>query len=90
MAIRQQGTVSSIYRIGEVVRHRKYLYRGLVLGQRRHPRRGQCHCDRSAGPNYDGPWYQVQLEGSGLCLYVPAAQLERDQSGRSMFNPLAN
>jgi len=90
MALRQHGTASSTYRIGEVVRHRKYQYRGLVLGQRQRPRHGRCHYDRSAGPGCAGPWYQVQLEGSGLCVFVPEGQLELDRSGRSLFNPLAN
>jgi heat shock protein HspQ len=78
-----------IYEPGQLVRHRRYGYRGVVVD-----------CDTSCEandnwysknqtqPNRDQPWYHVLVDGTATCTYAAAENLEVDLSPLPIEHPL--
>ena len=91
--IRRSGSVgvTDQFRLGELVRHRRYGYRGVVV-----------ECDTSCQadehwyqsnqtqPERDQGWYHVLVHGTGSCTYAAASSLERDTSGEPVHHPLVD
>ena len=78
------------FRVGELVQHRHYHYRGVVASQDDH-----CHADdqwyfsNRTQPGRDQPWYHVLVHGSSTTTYVAEENLEKDLGGEQVVNPLA-
>jgi heat shock protein HspQ len=76
------------FRIGEVVHHRRYDYRGVIVEQH-----ASCQADEAwytknqTQPRRDQPWYHVLVDG-GPTTYVAEENLEPDRSGRPIRHPM--
>jgi heat shock protein HspQ len=76
-------------RVGTLVQHRRYRYRGVVVG-------GDPCClaeedwyqGNSTQPSRQQPWYHVLVHGSADTTYVAAENLEEDTASEPVNNPL--
>lgn len=80
-----------LFRIGQLVHHRRYGYRGVVV--HRDPfckapdswyQSNQTHPDR------EQPWYHVLVDGGGRVTYAAESSLEPDDAGQPVDNPLVD
>ena len=78
-----------IFEPGQLVQHRRYGYRGVVVG-----RDESCQADAAwyannqTQPDRDQPWYHVLVHGSLTCTYAAAENLMADLSGRPIDHPM--
>ena len=74
---------------GQLVRHRRYGYRGVVVD-----RDEFCQADNEwyyrnqTQPNRDQPWYHVLVHESLTCTYAASENLDADSSGLPIEHPL--
>ncbi len=77
------------YTIGQVIHHRRYGYRGVVVSFD-----DQCEADgawyqkNQTQPRRDQPWYHVLVDDSEQTTYVAEENLETDVTGRPVRHPL--
>lgn len=77
------------FRPGELVRHRRYGYRGVVVD-----RDPMCLASEpwyqanQTQPERLQPWYHVLVHGSGHSTYAAQTSLEPDDSGEAIDHPL--
>jgi heat shock protein HspQ len=76
--------------IGQVVQHRLFDYRGVVVDVDPQFSGGDDWYERVARsrPPKDRPWYHVLVDGRPLQTYVAERNLERDTAGRPIQHPL--
>ena len=78
-----------VFESGQLVRHRRYSYRGVVVD-----RDEFCQADdewyskNQTQPNRDQPWYHVLVDGSLTCTYAASENLVADSSGLPIEHPL--
>jgi len=78
-----------IFEPGQLVRHRRYGYRGVVVD-----RDDSCQADATwyqknqTQPDRDQPWYHVLVDGSATCTYAAAENLAADPTGLPVTHPL--
>ena len=77
------------FETGQVVCHRRYSYRGVIVGgdpsckaEEEWYRRNQTQ------PERDQPWYHVLVDGASHTTYVAQENLQVDPSGRRVDHPL--
>lgn len=82
----------SRFHVGQVVRHSKFFYRGVVVNVDPVFSGTQEWYDEVARsrPPRDRPWYHVVAEESPAVRYVAERHLEADASGEPVKNPLVN
>ena len=74
---------------GDLVRHRRYPYRGVVVECD-----ARCQADEEwyqsnqTQPDRDQRWYHVLVDGTTTCTYAAASSLERDTLGDPVQHPL--
>ena len=74
---------------GEIVRHRRYHYRGVVASVDL-----RCQADHDwyvanqTQPEQNQPWYHVLVDGSATTTYAAEANLEADSNGDPVDHPL--
>jgi len=74
---------------GDLVRHRRYGYRGVVVALDL-----SCQADESwyqtnqTQPRRDQAWYHVLVDGSGATTYAAEENLGPDPSGQAVEHPL--
>ena len=85
----RKHTGKSIFEPGQLVRHRRYGYRGVVV------ERDECcqasdewYSKNQTQPNRDQPWYHVLVDGSSTCTYSASENLVADWSGLPIKHPL--
>ncbi len=81
---------SARFSVGELVHHRLFDYRGVVIDvdpQFQLSDEWYEIVARSRPPK-DEPWYHVLVHQSGQQTYVAERNLERDRSGRPIEHPL--
>lgn len=77
------------FAVGEVVRHRQYGYRGVVVDFDM-----LCQADEQwyqhnrTRPRREQPWYHVLVHGSDLTTYAAEENLLPDDSGGIIIHPL--
>lgn len=77
------------FRVGDVVHHRHYGYRGVVYG-----RDPGCQADEAwylnnlSQPDRKQPWYHVLVHDHEHTTYVAQSNLVRDGSGEPIVHPL--
>jgi len=86
-------TEDVLFRVGQIVHHLRYQYRGVVIGYD-----PTCHADdawytyQTQGKDYkptkQQPWYHVLVDGSSGQTYVAQQNLERGDSSRPIDHPL--
>ena len=78
-----------IFSVGELVRHRRYGYRGVVVGIDL-----TCQADDAwyeanrTQPSRQQPWYHVLVHGGGHATYPAQDSLEADPSAAPIDHPL--
>ena len=78
-----------VFELGQLVRHRRYGYRGVVV-----ERDEFCQADdewysrNQTQPDRDQPWYHVLVNGSSTCTYAASENLVDDSSGLLIEHPL--
>jgi heat shock protein HspQ len=74
---------------GQLVRHRRYGYRGVVVAADR-----RCEADKAwyqknqTQPNRRQPWYHVFVHDTAIATYAAQQNLEADDSGEPIRHPL--
>lgn len=77
------------FRIGQLVRHLRYGYRGVVFDVD-----PECQADEAwyqsnqTQPPRDQPWYHVLVDGADHTTYVAESNLEPDPSEAEVRHPL--
>ena len=78
-----------VFEPGQIIRHRRYLYRGVVV-----QRDESCQADdawyykNQTQPDRNQPWYHVLVDESVSVTYAAAENLEADDSGDPIAHPL--
>lgn len=78
-----------LFEPGQLVRHRRYGYRGVVVDGD-----ASCQADdawyqkNQTQPDRDQPWYHVLVDGTSTCTYAAEENLEPDPSGLPISHPL--
>lgn len=80
---------SAFFKLGEVVTHRLYQYRGVVVACDPHCMAGEkWYQSNKTQPNKQQPWYHVLVHNSGgLSTYVAQSNLVADTSGDPIEHP---
>ena len=74
---------------GQLVRHRRYDYRGVVVARDDFCRASDdWYLRNQTQPERDQPWYHVLVDGSSTCTYAASENLIADSSDRSIDHPL--
>ena len=77
------------YAPGQLVRHRRYGYRGVVVAADTGCQADeQWYQSNQSQPDRDQPWYHVLVHDSGSCTYAAAENLMEDLSGLPVIHPL--
>ena len=76
------------FQVGELVRHRRYGYRGVVAG---HDETCQAseewHRSNLTQPDRRQPWYHVLVHGAKHTTYAAEGNLEPDGGGEQVVHP---
>lgn len=83
-AWRQNGQVQPLFRVGQVVRHKRFGYRGLVVATD-----AACRGPGS-GTSANQPWYHLLVHGSDSVTYTSQASLEPDGSQSGVRHPMVS
>lgn len=76
------------YAIGQIIHHRQYGYRGVVVtADARCAAPDEWYLRNRTQPDRDQPWYHVLTDG-GDETYVAEENLELDSSGAPVNHPL--
>ena len=74
---------------GDVVRHVRYHYRGVVVAHDSRCMAGEnWYQSNNAQPDKEQPWYHVLVHESGSITYPAESSLELDSSGDEIIHPL--
>ena len=77
--------------IGEVIEHKKYHYRGLIVEIDKHCKAAEdWYQSNQTQPNKDQPWYHVLVDGNHNITYVAESNLENDKLGDPVVHPMLN
>ncbi len=89
MIKRSDGETGRPFAPGDLVRHRRYGYRGVVVASD-----ASCQAEESwyasnqTQPRRDQPWYHVLVDGGPHTTYPAHSSLEADSSGEPIEHPL--
>lgn len=77
------------FAVGDVIHHRKFDYRGVIVGVDETYRGSQAWYDQVARsrPPKDQPWYHVLVHGAPHMTYVAERHLEPDGTGEQVLHP---
>ena len=74
---------------GELVRHRKYDYRGVIVAvDPRCQADHQWYMSNRSQPDQNQPWYHVLVDGCATTTYAAESNLTADKSGEPVDHPL--
>lgn len=77
------------YQAGQLVRHKRYGYRGVIVDVDGHCKgTPQWYLSNKTQPDRDQPWYHVLVDGSATTTYPAEENLLPDDSGRPVDHPL--
>ncbi|KXO12550.1 DNA binding protein [Moritella sp. JT01] len=92
MADSKCNIIMTKYSIGDLVHHKLFDYRGVVIDIDPYfqlPEEWYQSVARSRPPK-DKPWYHVIVHDSTRLTYVAETNLEVDQSGNKVNHPMVN
>ena len=78
-----------VFELGQLVRHRRYGYRGVVVDCDE-----SCQADdewyqrNQTQPDRDQPWYHVLVSGTSSCAYAASENLVADSACLPISHPL--
>ena len=74
---------------GELVRHRRYGYRGVVVdADPACSASNEWYAANKTQPRRDQPWYHVLVHASAQATYAAEENLEPDPSNEAILHPL--
>lgn len=80
--------VQPIFSPGELVKHRRYGYRGVVVDVDRGCQASeQWYWKNQTQPSRDQPWYHVLVDGSSTTTYSAQENLTPDPLGEPIEHP---
>jgi heat shock protein HspQ len=86
---RPPGEGSSRFAPGDLVRHRRYGYRGVVVDlDRRCAASEEWYASNQTQPDRDQPWYHVLVDRSVQMTYAAEENLLPDESAAPVVHPL--
>lgn len=79
-----------LFEVGHVVHHKRFGYRGVIIGVDSTFAATEAWYERVAGskPPKDRPWYTVLVDGSPQQTYVAERHLELDETGLPVSHPV--
>lgn len=79
----------ALWSVGQVIRHRKFLYRGVIFDVDPVFSGSEEWYDAVARsrPPKDRPWYHVLVDGQDQTTYVAERHLEADRGGGGIRHP---
>lgn len=82
--------MSTKFEVGQVIRHLKFGYRGVIVDAHGQFRGSDQWYDQVAKsrPPKDRPWYEVLVHAADHTTYVAERHLEIDASGNPVEHPL--
>ena len=82
-------TTNALFTVGQLVQHRLFEYRGVVIDLDPHFKGTDQWYDYVARskPPKDRPWYHVLVDGVDMRTYVAERNLEPDEEGTSINHP---
>lgn len=82
---------NSQFTVGELVKHRRYGYRGVIVDIDDFCRApDQWYNSNNTQPDRNQPWYHVLVHDSNSMTYAAQTSLETDESGEPIEHPLIN
>ena len=83
-----EGTTGQIlFRVGQLIRHKRYGYRGVVVSVDEICQADEdWHKGNQTQPDRDQPWYYVLADGSDQVFYPAQSSLEEDSSEDAIHN----
>jgi heat shock protein HspQ len=86
---RRDGDPPTQFVPGELVRHRRYGYRGVVVALDEECRApDEWYLRNQTQPRRDQPWYHVLVHGSGQTTYAAEENLELEHEPSPIVHPL--
>ena len=77
------------YEPGQIVRHRRYGYRGVVVDRDDSCQASEAwYAKNQTQPDRNQPWYHVLVSGSSTCTYAASENLLEDTSKLPVDHPL--
>ena len=77
------------FQIGDLVRHRRYGYRGVVAGFDLECRASEAwYASNRSQPERDQPWYHVLVDGAAHTTYAAETNLEVEYDPSPVHHPL--
>ena len=77
-----------LYHLGQIVRHRRYGYRGVVVDFDLTCKADQAwYQSNQTQPDRDQPWYHVLVDGSSSSTYAAQISLEADERSAPVTHP---
>ena len=78
------------FSIGQLIEHRRYGYRGVVVSMDESCRASkQWYESNLTRPDREQPWYHVLVHGGDAATYVAEENLLEDAGGEQVIHPLA-
>ncbi len=75
--------------IGQLVRHRRYGYRGVIVDFDMRCQASETWYQKNqTQPKRDQPWYHVLVDGSDVVTYAAQTSLAEDDSSNPVEHPL--
>ena len=92
MNTRDTEILTSRFFVGELIHHKKFDYRGVIVDVDPDFQLSDEWYDQVAvsRPRKDQPWYHVLVHNSSQMTYVAEGNLEADNSGKPIIHPLVN
>ena len=82
---------SPSFACGQLVKHRRYDYRGVVVAFDRYCQAPEnWYQSNRTQPERNQPWYHVLVHGSGTVTYAAQTSLEPDESDQPIDHPLVD
>ncbi len=76
------------FRVGQVVRHTRYGYRGVVVAFDHTCQASEAwYMHNQTQPERKQPWYHVLVDGSTYSTYAAQTSLTEDDSGECIIHP---
>ena len=80
-----------VFEPGQLVRHRRYGYRGVVVDRDESCQASDAwYAKNQTTPDRDQPWYHVLVDGSLTCTYAASENLVADPSRQPIEHPLVS
>lgn len=83
-----QRTPSPKFSVGQVIRHRRYGYRGVIFGVDPVCTASEAwYMKNQTQPDRNQPWYRVLVHGHQHTTYVAQSNLDNDVSNEPIVHP---